>query len=480
VKELKNAPEVWTVQVGARVSDGWAWLVRPHPTFTQREEQRRARLLASLDLAVFLTVMIGTGILARLQATNLTDHDTALFLACAWVLLAAFAINRGGHYRLAAWLTVVPSTVVVIVAPFFPDSAGWVLTVTIAPVLLAAFIFSPRISMGVAGAILISATLLLIVVPMGKYQRYIYIDMLLFVAVLDAIILAFMFYQQGVEQERRKELEDVNAKLRESEARLEQRVIARTRELDEARAEAVHANEAKSRFLATVSHELRTPLNAIINFNQFVSSELYGAVNDRQRDALEKSTSSARHLLALINDVLDMSKIEAGRMDLVIEDGIDLRAEIDAVMATIQPLLEDKPVQLIVETADNLPAMRADRRRIRQVILNLMSNAAKFTDSGYIKLRVWHADKGICLAVEDTGPGISLEQQSVIFEPFRQLDRTHRSRAGTGLGLPISRSLVEAHGGELWLESQVGKGSTFFAAFPVNARIRKSEHASPQ
>lgn len=306
------------------------------------------------------------------------------------------------------------------------------------------------------------------------------IEFLLFVTIVDALIVVFMHYQHAVEQEWQNVIERICKRLHDTENRLEQRVIERTHQLEQACADAAVANEAISQFLATISHEIRTPLNAIINFNQFVSSGLHGPVNERQHDALEKSTSSARHLLALINDVLDMSKIEAGHTELVLEEGIDLGEEIRDIMPTIQPMLDGKPVDLLLDIADDLPAMSIDRRRMRQVILNLLSNAAKFTDSGYIKVRAWQADDQLLLAVEDTGPGILPEHQSVIFEPFHQLERAYESRAGTGLGLPIARRLVEAHHGKLWLESQVGKGSTFFVALPTAIKAPESRHENAE
>ncbi|MFW5748288.1 MAG: histidine kinase N-terminal 7TM domain-containing protein [Chloroflexota bacterium] len=229
-----------------------------------------------------------------------------------------------------------------------------------------------------------------------------------------------------------------------------------------------HANQVKSQFLATVSHEIRTPLNAVINFNQFVSSGLYGDVSEKQKDALEKSTRSARHLLSLINDVLDLSKIEAERMELYIEDDVDIHAEVVEVIETARSLVAAKPIALLLDVEPDLPRTRIDRRRVRQVLLNLLSNAAKFTETGHIRLGVRLHEGALLVTVEDTGPGIPVEEQDMIFEAFHQLQRERRSGNGTGLGLPIARKLVEAHGGRLWFHSMPSKGTTFYFTLPIN------------
>jgi signal transduction histidine kinase len=228
-------------------------------------------------------------------------------------------------------------------------------------------------------------------------------------------------------------------------------------------------DDLKSQFLASMSHELRTPLNAILNFSEFVLLEMLGPINDKQKDALSKSVESSRHLLALINDVLDMSKIEAGMMKLFVEDNINIVEELKPVIATAETLLKEKSVQFIQDIDDNVPVMVGDRRRIRQILLNLVSNAAKFTDEGSVTLSVKNRGGEVLFAVIDTGPGITLEDQTIIFEPFLQTDHGIQHAGGTGLGLPISRRLAEAHGGRLWVESQPGDGAAFFVSLPIRS-----------
>ncbi len=218
-----------------------------------------------------------------------------------------------------------------------------------------------------------------------------------------------------------------------------------------------------------MSHELRTPLNAILNFSQFISTGMVGTVNEEQTDLLNKITLSGRHLLSLINDVLDISKIESGALRLFVEDNIDLSKEFEIVASTARGLLADKPVELVTEVDANIPLVTGDRRRIRQTMLNLVSNACKFTEVGSVTLQLKRQEQTILFVVKDTGPGIASEDHDTLFETFRQTDVGLRQSEGTGLGLPISRRLVEAHGGRLWLESSPGEGATFFVSLPIRS-----------
>lgn len=238
-----------------------------------------------------------------------------------------------------------------------------------------------------------------------------------------------------------------------------------------AKEQAEQANTVKSAFLASMSHELRTPLNAIINFTKFVAKGTMGPVNDEQKETLEEVIDSGKHLLNLINDVLDMSKIGAGSLRLFVEPEIDLNAALKSVVATGNTLIAEKPVHIETEIPEALPRIMGDRQRIYQVLLNIMSNACKFTDEGQITIRAYTEDEHVFFAIEDTGPGIAPEDQSLVFESFKQTESGLRQGGGTGLGMPISKSLVAAHGGRLWLESEPGKGSTFFVALPINSDI---------
>ncbi len=232
-------------------------------------------------------------------------------------------------------------------------------------------------------------------------------------------------------------------------------------------------DRVKSQFLANMSHELRTPLNSIIGFSRVILKGIDGPVNDVQSQDLNAIYNSGQHLLSLINDILDLSKIEAGKMELSFTD-LNLTDLINSAMSTASGLVKDKSIKLNIKVADDLPLVRADAIRVRQVLINFLSNAAKFTDEGEILIQAnpeISADgkPEVMITVTDTGPGIALADQAKLFLPFSQVDDSPtRKTGGTGLGLSICRSLIELHGGRIGLkESQVGKGSTFFFTLPL-------------
>ena len=231
------------------------------------------------------------------------------------------------------------------------------------------------------------------------------------------------------------------------------------------------ADRVKSEFIATVSHELRTPLNSIIGFSKLLLNQNLGPLNEIQLTDLSLIFNSAQHLQGLVNDILDISKIDAGKIRLD-KEWISIEEIIVGVMPTTMLLIEDKPIELREDLDPKLPKIYVDRGRIRQVVLNLLSNAAKFTDTGSIRLRVFRTNnngtEAICFAVADTGIGIAAEDADKVFEAFRQIDSSVARRAeGTGLGMPISLRLVRLHGGEIWFESKIGQGSTFYFTIPI-------------
>jgi len=229
------------------------------------------------------------------------------------------------------------------------------------------------------------------------------------------------------------------------------------------------ANRLKSEFLANVSHELRTPMNAIIGFGHCLLEGLDGELNEAQTKDLTIMLSSAEDLLKLINDILDLSKIEADRLELHLEP-IDVQTCIDTVVQQMKPLAVAKGLQLIVEAAPGLPAAQADSARVRQVLLNLVSNAIKFTEQGEVRIRSWVTGTMFAVSVSDTGIGIPPSALEYIFEAFRQVDGSStRQFSGTGLGLTIARKLVELQGGTLTVESEPGRGSTFSFTLPLAA-----------
>lgn len=232
------------------------------------------------------------------------------------------------------------------------------------------------------------------------------------------------------------------------------------------------ADRMKSQFLANMSHELRTPLNSIIGFSRVILKGIDGPITELQRQDLTAIYNSGQHLLGLINDILDLSKIEAGKMELAFEE-VNLAEIIKSVMSTATGLVKDKPITLKRIVPEDLPTVRADATRIRQVLLNLLSNAAKFTEQGEIRVEAsvqTHADghEEVLVKVSDTGPGISEEDQKKLFQPFSQVDASlTRKTGGTGLGLAISAQLIQLHGGTIGVQSKVGEGSTFYFTVPV-------------
>lgn len=267
-------------------------------------------------------------------------------------------------------------------------------------------------------------------------------------------------------------LRDVTAQLqaevalREAKEGLERRVEERTAELSAALERAESADRLKSAFLATMSHELRTPLNSIIGFTGIVLQGLAGPLNDEQSRQLGMVRGSARHLLDLINDVLDLSKIEAGQLQ-VRQEPVLLGEVMERAVETVRPLAERKGLALVSYRPDDGVPLVTDRRRVEQILLNLLNNAVKFTDKGEVRLHAERGEGRVFIRVHDTGMGIKDEHVGALFQPFRQVDTgLTRQHEGTGLGLAICRRLADLLGGDMDVESTWGKGSTFTLTLP--------------
>jgi signal transduction histidine kinase len=227
------------------------------------------------------------------------------------------------------------------------------------------------------------------------------------------------------------------------------------------------ASRHKSQFLANMSHELRTPLNAVLGYTELILDRVYGETPARMREVLERIQRNGTHLLGLINDVLDLSKIEAGQLTLTLAD-YSMKDVVANVQSAVESLAKEKGIGLRIELAPDLPSAQGDARKLTQVLLNLVGNAIKFTDAGEVAIRASAANGSITVSVRDSGPGISEADQAKIFEEFQQADTSiTREKGGTGLGLTISKRIVELHGGRIWVESYLGRGSTFFFALPL-------------
>ncbi len=247
------------------------------------------------------------------------------------------------------------------------------------------------------------------------------------------------------------------------------------REVEEKGRQLESASKHKSEFLANMSHELRTPLNAILGYTELILDNIYGDVSEKVRDVLERLEKSGRHLLGLINDVLDLSKIEAGQLSLSVSD-YSMKEIVQTVFTAVESLAAEKRLALKVTLPPDLPLGHGDERRITQVLLNLVGNAIKFTEVGEVRVQVTTTDDAFVVSVSDTGPGIPETDREKIFEEFQQADSSStRKKGGTGLGLSIAKRIVEMHGGRIWVESSLGKGSTFWFTVPVRVtRIKEA------
>jgi len=247
------------------------------------------------------------------------------------------------------------------------------------------------------------------------------------------------------------------------------------REIEEKGRELESANQHKSEFLANMSHELRTPLNAILGYTELILDNIYGDVPEKIQEVLERLEKNGRHLLNLINDVLDLSKIEAGQLTLSLNE-YSMGDVIQTVSTSVEALATEKDLDLKVEVSKDLSIGKGDEQRIAQVILNLVGNAIKFTNEGEVKIEVTVSNETFLVSVHDTGPGVTEADQQKIFDEFQQADGSStRKKGGTGLGLSISKKIIDMHGGRIWVESTLGKGSTFRFTLPIRVEKQRKQ-----
>jgi len=285
----------------------------------------------------------------------------------------------------------------------------------------------------------------------------------------------------------KKQLVEEENKLEYYSRTLEQKVIERTLELKEANRKIQEADRAKTEFLSIVSHELRTPLAAVLGFAKIISKRLDKSIFPNLRledDTVKESVLKVKNnintiisegvrLTDLINDLLDVTKIEEGKIEWDMEP-VSVAEIIELAADITSSSFERHGLELECDIEDGLPEVAGDKYRLEQVLINLLSNALKFTEDGYIRCRAWMIDDEILISVKDTGGGISESDQERVFEKFRQIGTASKGKSrGTGLGLPICKEIVNRHGGRIWVESELGKGSTFSFTLPVTCALNK-------
>lgn len=293
-----------------------------------------------------------------------------------------------------------------------------------------------------------------------------------------AMLLIALLVSLGVIMLFRHKVNQRTKELKQANLEMERRIEERTEELSLAMQKAQVADMLKSAFLATMSHELRTPLNSVIGFTGILLKQMPGQINEEQKKMLGIVQKSAKHLLDLINDVLDISKIEAGQLELHYSD-LPLAPMLESLVMLLAPQAAEKGIDLVLKTSPNPQSIRTDGRRLEQVIINLLSNAVKFTEKGEVEISYTQRDDKLVLRVKDTGIGIPEDKIDRIFHPFIQLDSgNNRKYEGSGLGLFIAQRIVAMMGGEITLQSRLNKGSTFTVEIPVKGGGESCKDAS--
>lgn len=439
-----------------RLGHLWTRLITPHPSLSA-EDKKHARLLLALLVATMAVAFIGGPLALVLEFTDrgMRILEVLFVAAMALAVTTLYFLARTQQWKRAALLFVFTPTAILTIISLAQDPADmstfWMYFLLLSAV-LASLLLTPRQTVVVAAINVLVILALVALLPHWTLNG-LFDELILNLAIPLLLLISVNIRRQYEDQIQRQMAELARA---EAAAQI-------------AREQAERANQAKSAFLASMSHELRTPLNAIINFSVFLERELLGPVNEKQQSTLKEVVDNGEHLLSLINDVLDISKIESGSLKLFVESDVNLVELLGSAVATARGLLGDKPVQLLVDVPADLPAIRGDRQRMLQILLNILSNACKFTAEGEIEVRARVADAHILVAVRDSGPGIPSEEQEAVFTAFKQTKAGLRHGSGTGLGMAISKSLAEAHGGRLWFESAAGQGSTFFVRLPIEA-----------
>ncbi len=457
--------------------------------FAQEVRAERLSTLWKATLALALAVIWATLILTALSVGNLPNlifPVIAIFVGC---LTCRFLLLHH-QFGAAVWAYSVGVFVTVGLTMYAPPGQASNVTRDLIPFLFPLLIFIVGLLLPFASSLVAMAIAIVITLVIPSIGQPFSISAPQFFAIIVTVLATGIAAQMSGElygiaewalANYRRE-RDVAARLYDTQQDVQRSLLRQTalteqvqstnRELEEARSTAMEAKNFRGQFLANMSHELRTPLNAIIGFSEAMVNYPMMYANEPlppayQQD-LNQINASGKQLLALINDILDLSKVDAGKLDIEIER-VDVDDLLKGVLATANGLKADKPIKLRRDTPDVLPGVRGDSLRVRQILLNLLSNATKFTDKGTVTIGVRQQDEhDVLFWVSDTGIGIPPQDMDKIFEEFRQgTSGRRKGRAGSGLGLAISRQLLNLMNGRVWAESTLGEGSTFYFTLPL-------------
>jgi signal transduction histidine kinase len=445
----------------------WLHVTEPHPAFIGVVERARARLLSSMTLCLlFMALSINLVILAR----------PSVFLESWFALIGGllsqyllYRLSRTPHYHLTAGLTLGIMVVGVSYGALIADSriAATTGMLLVIPILLSVIIWDGRATAVIVGIGIALGVYLLIHNTTAWLLDIVLLESVILMSAL--LIGIFNIFRRYVDDFRRAEIHTMNSNL-----------LAMNAELRQARDIAEENTRLKTQFLANMSHELRTPLTAIIGYTDLQLMGITGEISPKQREYLERIQFNGRHLISMINEVLDLSRIEAGRLELH-ERGVVLAELVNQWRSQTEVLARTKGLRFALDLDPALPpVIHADPDRLTQIALNLLSNAIKFTETGRVDLALQRDGQHWHVCVSDTGIGIPPEAQAYIFDEFRQVDSSAtRPHDGTGLGLAIVRRLSQLMGGQLMLTSTPGSGSVFTVVLPLKIADQPTTAPSP-
>jgi signal transduction histidine kinase len=461
----------------------WTFIVEPFPSVTDPLERQDGRLLASMLAMLGVFVVSVLVVWATAPGKTVAGVEAVIAGVAVPLLTAGYVLARSGRARSAGWIIVVGGSGIVFAQsltalaglnPLYRPHDAMALVYIVMPLYVAGAVLRRRDLVGVAAVIVAGALAVPLAFPVVRYDELLPGPVLL-VTITAVLLIVFSAHREQLERHRSAMMRDEIAERTRAQEELgrhhdelEALVAERTKVLEAAMAELVEANEAKSRFLAAMSHELRTPLNSVIGFTGVIRQGLAGPVTPEQERQLSMVDRSSRHLLGLIDQVLDLSRIESGSEALA-RDTFLMDELLWEVRDALDPLAAAKGLRIVVTNVDlgDRNTMVTDRAKLRQVLLNLVGNAIKFTDHGRVALSASTFGDLMRLTVTDTGIGIAPQDRESVFEAYHQVAGPVGGKPeGTGLGLALSARIARLLGGEIDLDSEVGVGSRFTVTIP--------------